>query len=500
MNRKTIKRDFFVLLSFLIISTLLLSNGFVNRIFAQDKEVDVYEQVEPFANVLTAIMKNYVEDPDVDKVVEGALGGMMHSLDPHSSYMSAKLLEELTEDTEGEFDGIGIHIMQDKKTGVIWVFQPISGSPAAKAGMIAGDKIIKIDGISTEGMTLDDAADKLKGPSGTIVNTTILRTYDEEGRKPEEFEFDIKRGKIPLESIAEQRLLKGGIGYIRLTDFKKKSSRDIRKAVKELGDQGMKSLILDLRWNTGGLLTASSEVCEIFLPIRTLVTYTKGRADSNGNSNGTRLRTQRAPALPQDFPMIVLANEISASAAEIVTGALQYYKRALIVGVKTYGKGSVQTIIPLRRPKGSALRLTTALYYTPADVTIHERGIKPDVPVPMERSVWAKLWLQMYASYRRNPGLDTWNHGSVTGNTEGEVDSEGVVLIEGEVDSEGKPLDFIEDIQLQKAVELLSEGVPFSELIAANHKSIQETQIAVVPKEESQKIEQDADSGVLNDR
>lgn len=451
------RAQFASLIMFLLATLLVLSNGFAGRIFAQNEEADIYRQIEPIGNVLHEIVENYVEEPDLDKVVEGALTGMLRSLDEHSSFIPRKALQDIQDETEGEIEGIGVSIYLGEDQRVT-VFQPIPGSPAAEAGVVAGDIIDKIDDISTLDMSVDQARDLIRGPRGTIVHLTLIRRYDEPGREPEQIEVNIKRDKILLESIEEARILEGSIGYIRIHDFKKTTANEMAKKIEELKDKGMKSLVLDLRWNPGGLLTASREVAELFLAKGTLVTYTKGRDRGEGNIIQTlRLQTERKPILPESFPLVVLVNEYTASSGEIVTGALQYWSRALVVGTKTFGKGSVQTIVPLRQPEGSAIRLTTALYYTPAEVTIHKQGILPDVEVPMSKEQWAALLRQMFESYRHDPALrHTQNHGSVTGNevTEGTV----------------------EDTQLLRAVEILREESVFTNLLAKYHKDPHETQ------------------------
>lgn len=455
------RSQFVGLLCFLTLASLLLSNGFVARIRAQEK-VDVFEQINPIGVVLEEIMKNYVEEPNIDKVVEGALTGMMNALDDHSSYIPPTIYEQIIDDTEGEFDGIGVKIQLDEDKNIT-VFHPMAGSPAAKAGMMGGDLLLKIDDISTKGMSLDEAAKLIRGPRGTIVHLKVLRRSEDENTPPQFLDLDVVRDKIPLESILESRVLEGGIGYIRVSDFKKTTAHELAERIAELEKQGMKSLVLDLRWNPGGLLTAAKEVSELFLAKNSLVTYTKGRVSEDGKVNDEMtLFTEKEPVIPSQFPMVILVNDQTASSSEIVTGALQFHKRALILGEKTYGKGSVQTIIPLATPKNSALRLTTALYYTPAHVTINKHGILPDVEdiVPTEDAV--KLYLQMRASYEKDPSKQhEQNHGAVTGNE----------MAEGVVD----------DTQLRKAVEILKEDSVWENLIAKYHKDTKVTQVAATP-------------------
>lgn len=459
MQKRHSRSEFLALLGFLILTTLVLTNGFRARIFAQATDVDLYSKLEPIGDVLNKILEEYVKEPDVDKVVEGALVGMMNSLDRHSSFISAEALERMKEDTKGEFEGIGVQIQFDDDKNIV-IFQPLPDSPAAKAGIVAGDIIMKIDGIVTSGMALSEAARLIRGPRDTVVVLTIYRKHEE--GEPEIKDISIKRGNIPLESIKEARLLPNNIGYCRISDFKDTTAKDLEKALDDLLQKGMTSLVLDLRWNSGGLLTASKQVSELFLPKNTLVTYTCGRKNSGSATEDMKLYTERASKLPEKMPMVILTNEDTASSSEIVTGALQFWSRAIVVGQKTYGKGSVQTIIPLARPAGSALRLTTALYYTPAEVTIDGEGIKPDVEVLMTREQQRALWKQMIESSKgETTNGNEQNHGTVTGN---EATAETV-----------------EDVQLKRAVEILQENPVFDNLVAKYHKDTHETQVAAPP-------------------
>ncbi|GMW02315.1 MAG: peptidase S41 [Candidatus Hydrogenedentota bacterium] len=458
---RNLKSQCFSLVLFLASVTLVVSNGFLTPLFAQTKEVDIVTEIAPIGEVLDEILKNYVGDPNAESIVEGALEGMMSALDEHSSYISPELYQELTTETEGFFDGIGVHIHLDEQKN-IRVFQPIEGSPAFKAGVLGGDYIFKIDDVPTKGMTLEDAASKIRGARGSIVHLTILRILDENA-PPEVFELDVKRGKIQIESISEARMLDGGIGYVRITDFKATTSKEVSDQIAAFEKEGLKSIILDLRWNPGGLLTASKEVSELFLPKNSLVTFTKARDPLNGElKEDLALYTERDPIVPDTMPILVLVNGQTASSSEIVTGAMQFYKRAIVVGEKTYGKGSVQTIISLNRPAGSALRLTTQLYYTPAKVTINKKGILPDVEVPLE--AWDKLYLQLRESYSDDPSKKHMqNHGSVTGNE----------IVEG----------VVEDVQLQKAVEILRQDSVWQNLLNQYHKDTSETQVAAAEGE-----------------
>ena len=499
MTNKSSRREFFWLLGFLLCIVLLLTNGFAERIFAQKKSVDVYEEIGPIGDVLAEIMKSYVEEPEVDKVVEGALIGMMRSLDKHCSYLPPKAFQSLTEDTQGEFDGIGVHIKLDDNKNLV-ILQPIPGSPAADAGILPGDFISEIDGTSTRGMSTSKAADLIKGPRGETVHLVIVRFPKDDGDEstsmgdPQKLEFDIKRGKIPDESISEARIFPGNVGYIRISDFRRNTAKEIRHELEILSKKGMKALILDLRWNPGGLLRAPISVCELFLEENSLVTYTRGRPEGN-RTEDRDYRTERKPEYQDDFPLILLVNENSASSSEILTGALQYYARALVLGQKTYGKGTVQEIVQLQRPKGAALRLTTAKYYTPADVTIDSTGIQPDVEVKMSQKASIGLWRQLYMSFVSKANMrDRQDHGNVFVDLEAPEEEEDQVIDDTQSDSTvvepGVPgmkgtihagksdEETIDDIQLAKALKLLNDEPDFNKLIAKHHKSPKETQVA----------------------
>jgi carboxyl-terminal processing protease len=457
MRNRQSKREFIALLAFMAVGVLLLTNGFGARISAQGGDVDVFAKIKPIADVLDIILNDYVKEPNIDKVVEGALVGMMNTLDRHSSYISAESLRQMKEETKGEFVGIGVSIRYDDEKNVV-VYQPIADTPAAKAGVTAGDIIVKVDGVLVTGMALDEVAKRIRGPRDSVVRLTIVRRREE--GEPELREFTVKRDFIPLESIKEARIVQDGIGYIRISDFKDNTSKDLAKNISQLLEKGMTSLVLDLRWNPGGLLSASKETCDLLLPKNTLVTYTQGRkAAKNSNTESMRLYTDKTPLLPAAFSIVVLTNDQTASSAEIVTGALQFWQRAIIVGDKTYGKGSVQTIIPLAQPAESALRLTTALYYTPGEVTIDVTGIRPDVEVPMGKREQVALLKQMYDSIKDDSKLlNQQNHGAVTGNGGSEPSAE--------------------DLQLKRAVEILKEDPVFEHLTAKYHKDVHETQIA----------------------
>ena len=454
MQKRQTKLEFIALLGFLVAATLVLTNGFVAKISAQQEEVDVYAKIEPIGDVLSKILDEYVKEPNVDRVVEGALRGMMHALDQHSDFITSEAFEEVQENTKGEFVGIGVTIDQNDEMDIV-IVSPLPNSPASRAGVQPRDIIRAVDGVSMDGMTTEDAAKRIRGPRGSVVALTLER-LDDSGN-PADVEVSMKRDRVELESISESRLLHDAVGYVRIDDFKDTTARDLARKMKALLDEGMTSLVLDLRWNTGGLLKSSKQVCELFLPKNSLVTYTRGR-QNKGRTDDMKLYTEREALVPASFPVVVLTNQDTASSSEIVTGALQFWSRALVVGEKTFGKGSVQTIVELTAPKNCALRLTTALYYTPADVTIDGNGIKPDVEVPMTIREQRALRQQMFESHKGDLShINEQNHGTVSGNAAMD--------------------DTVEDVQLQRAVELLLEEDVFANLMAKYHKDVSETQV-----------------------
>lgn len=329
---------------------------------------NIYKDLETFANILSIIQKSYVEEVNPQAVVAGAIKGMLDSLDPHSSYMKPDEFKELQVETKGEFTGIGIEITM--KEGVLTVVSPIEGTPAFQKGLRAGDKIIKIDNESTKDMSLMAAVKKLRGAKGTQVSISIFREGWTELK-----EITIVRDVIPIHSVKSDTL-EPGYAYLRITNFQAQTDKDLQKALDDLEKQSeIKGLALDLRNNPGGLLDQAVKVSDIFLDDG-LIVFTKGRMEEQNmtfkaHANGNKKYT---------FPIIVLVNEGTASASEIVAGALQDHKRGLVLGAQTFGKGSVQTIIPL--DDGSGLRLTTARYYTPNGTSIQAKGITPDILVP----------------------------------------------------------------------------------------------------------------------
>ncbi len=353
--------------SLFFLALLLTIPGISQGGISQEQREATYRQLEIFANVLSILQENYVEEIDTDATLEGAISGMLLSLDPHSSYLTAEDFDELQEETRGNFSGIGIEITV--RDNILTVISPIEGTPADAAGLQAKDLIVKINGEATKDMPPMEAIKKLRGPKGSEVTISIYRDGWQELK-----EITIVRDTIPLHSI-KGMFLDPGFAYIRITNFQVKTTKDLKKMLAKLEkEEQIKGLILDLRNNPGGLLDQAISVSDIFLE-EGLVVYTKGRLPEQNMTfqahanNGKNL-----------YPLVILVNEGSASASEIVAGAIQDHKRGVIVGTQTFGKGSVQTILPM--PDGAGLRLTTARYYTPNGRSIQATGIVPDVEVP----------------------------------------------------------------------------------------------------------------------
>ncbi len=326
-----------------------------------------YESLEAFSNILSIVKKNYVEDVETKNLVNGAINGMLNSLDPHSAYLTPELYKDLQSDTQGRFGGLGIEITV--KGGMLTVVSPIEDTPAHKAGIKPGDQIFKIEDEFTKDMSLADAVKKMRGLKGTKINLTIRR----EGAA-DLIDVSLVRDVIRVQSV-KSRSLEPGYGYVRLAQFQERGDRDIQRALEKLAAEkaGLKGLVLDLRNNPGGLLNQAVRVSDLFLESGMIV-YTDGRIESQKQKFFAQKEGTWA-----DFPIVVLVNGGSASASEIVAGALQDHKRAVVLGTKTFGKGSVQTILPL--DDNSALRLTTARYFTPKGRSIQATGIVPDIVI-----------------------------------------------------------------------------------------------------------------------
>ena len=342
--------------------------------FSENKKKNneqLYKQVEIFSDTLAIIQKEYVDDTKTKDLIYGALKGMLASLDPHSQFMDPDTYNELKADTEGKFGGLGIEITI--KDSLLTIITPIEDTPAWKAGLKANDHIVKINDELTREMSLTDAMKRMRGKPGEAVTLTILRDTEKKL-----LEFKIVRDIIKISDIKYVRILEDGIGYIRLSEFRENTFPELNNALSSLSKQGMKALILDLRNNPGGLLDVAVKVTGKFLGPDKLIAYTKGRQKEKDLEFFSESKNASL-----EIPLAILINEGSASGSEIVAGALQDYKRAIIIGKKSFGKGSVQTIIPLE--DGAALRLTTSHYFTPSGKIIQGKGITPDILVEEEK-------------------------------------------------------------------------------------------------------------------
>jgi len=345
---------------------------------AQALPNDTYQQLETFANVLAIVQKNYVEPVSTKDLIDGAITGMLASLDPHSAYLTPELYRDLEVETRGSFGGLGIEITI--KDGVLTVVAPIEDTPAYHAGIKAGDQIFKIDNDFTKDMTLTEAVKRMRGPRGSKIKLTIHRSG-----VPELFTVTMARDVIKIQSVKSKQL-QDGYSYLRITTFQEATDDGVEKAIEQFTKDGhgkIKGLVLDLRDNPGGLLNQAVKVSDDFLD-GGMIVYTQGRLENQQQKYFSHKKKDF-----DDYPMVVLVNGGSASASEIVAGALQDQKRAVIVGTQTFGKGSVQTILPL--DDQSALRLTTARYFTPNGRSIQAVGITPDVDIEPPKPTLAAL-------------------------------------------------------------------------------------------------------------
>jgi len=421
-----------------VLVVTIISAGFVVgkwKISSVDAE-EGYEELKVFTEALSLIRKNYVEDVKPKDLIYGAIKGMLSSLDPHSAFMTPDQYKEMQVDTKGEFGGLGIQI--GSKDGMLTVIAPLEDTPAYKAGIKAGDKIIKINGEFTKDMGLHDAVSKMRGVPGTSVKITIMR----EGWK-ETKEFTITREVIKIKSV-KYKALEDGIGYIKITQFQEQTSSDLSAAIDNLTKEKVTALILDLRNNPGGLLNSAVDVSSQFLPSGKLVVFIKDRKGDKIEYKSNKHKTDF------DLPMIVLVNQGSASASEIVAGALKDWNKAVLVGTPTFGKGSVQSVVPLG--DGSALRLTTARYYTPKGTSIQSTGITPDILVKPELKDGEKA----------RPAIrekDLEKHLKNEENEDKSLESDEMIPIE---------IEEKDDLQLQKAIDLLKTWRVFKELPKAS--------------------------------
>jgi carboxyl-terminal processing protease len=389
-----------------------------------------YEELKTFTEVLSMVKKYYVEEVKTKDLVYSAIKGMLGSLDPHSSFMPPEAYKEMQVETKGEFGGLGIQVGVKDKT--LTVIAPIEDTPAYRAGIKAGDKIVRINKESTQDMTLEDAVSKMRGAPKTSITIGILR----EGWK-EPKDFTIVRDIIKIKSV-KSKVLEDKIGYIKLRQFQEMTASDLSSALKKMEGEKVNSLVLDMRNNPGGLLNSAIDVASQFLPKGKLVVYTKTRSGEKSEffTDGESYF---------DKPMIVLVNQGSASASEIVAGALKDWSRAAILGTQTFGKGSVQTVIPLS--DGAGLRLTTAKYYTPKGISIQNTGITPDIVMKIEAKNGEK----------EHPVLREKDLARHLQNEQSQTKPEEVEMAPIEVDEK-------DDVQLQRAVDILKTWNIFKEI------------------------------------
>ena len=344
-----------------------MSNACAEKAAKSAEEADTYELLNLFGEVMERAKTSYVEEVDDQKLIESAINGMLVSLDPHSSYLDAQSYKYMNEQTKGKFGGLGIEVTMEN--GVVKIVSPIDDTPAAKAGLKPGDYITNIDGEQVIGMSLNDAVDKMRGKVGSKVKLTIRRV----GEKP--FEVTLKREEVKIQSVKND-IKSGDVAYIRITSFSGDTDKMVEKAIKQAKKElkgNIKGVVLDVRNNPGGLLDQAVNISDLFLDKGEIVS-TRSR-----NEEDTVRYTAKEGDITEGLPIVVMINDGSASASEILAGALQDHKRAIILGEKSFGKGSVQTVVPLG--KYGAMRLTTARYYTPSGRSIQATGIIPDVEV-----------------------------------------------------------------------------------------------------------------------
>jgi carboxyl-terminal processing protease len=368
-DKRPVRKTFFVAMAVLSLGTFLSLAPAARGVASAAR--DAYASLDAFANIIHMVQRHYVEDVTTEDLIQGAIDGMMSSLDPHSAYLTPELYRELQVDTRGSFGGLGIEITI--REDVLTIITPLEGTPADRAGVEPGDQIVKIDEQITKGMNLMEAVSLMRGPKGSDVVLTLRR----EGAA-DLIDTKLTREIIKVKSVKDAKIYQGKYGYVRVTQFQDGTSRELGAAIakleKEMGSGNeLEGLVLDLRLNPGGLLNEAVKVSDLFLDAG-LIVYTEGRVENQKQ----RFLAQN-DGNEGDRAMVVLVDGGSASASEIVAGALQDHKRAVIVGTTTFGKGSVQTILPLDRD--SALRLTTAKYFTPSGRSIQATGVEPDVVV-----------------------------------------------------------------------------------------------------------------------
>jgi len=353
------------------------------RIVADPNSKDaVYDDIAVFTEALLLVRRQYADEKSFRDLIYGAIDGMLVSLDPHSGFLKPEAFQELSEETSGHFSGIGIHV--GIKDGCVVVLAPIDGSPASHAGLVSGDKLIKIDRANARGISMDETVHRLRGAKGSPVTVTVER----EGRDP--FDVTLVRDDVKVASVRDVRIVRNGVGYLRLTQFGEASGAEFAQALQTLSTQKMTALVVDLRDNPGGLLSAAVAITGQLLPAGSEIVSVRGREGVRAEEH---FRADGASHIT-DLPVVALVNGRSASAAEIMAGALQDHHRAVLVGETTFGKASVQNVLRLSTRPECAVRLTTAHYYTPAGRMIHGQGIQPDIALAVPLAQWRRIMLK----------------------------------------------------------------------------------------------------------
>lgn len=433
MFKRTTKQKVMIITVFLLV--IVFTGIIIGRLSVSSVGADTngYAELKIFTEALNIVKKNYVEETKPKDLIYGAIKGMLNSLDPHSAFMTPEQYKEMQVDTKGEFGGIGIQI--GIKEGILTVIAPLEDTPAYKVGIKSGDKIIKINNEFTKDMGLNDAVSKMRGTPGTTVKLTILREGWKETR-----DFTITREVIKIKSV-KSKILENDIGYIKIIQFQEQTASDLSKELSKLIKSNITSMILDLRNNPGGLLNSAVDVASHFIKPDKLIVSVRDRKGET-----VEYKSEQTASNFYDKPMIVLVNQGSASASEIVAGALKDWNRAVIIGTQTFGKGSVQSVIPLG--DGSAMRLTTARYYTPKGISIQATGISPDIIVKPELKDGSKV-----RPVIREKDLEKHLKNGDMDNKEEE--QEETMPVE---------MDEKDDIQLQKAIDLLKTWKIFKDI------------------------------------
>src|ERR1043166_3414237 len=431
-----------VLVGLLTVNLFMAARLYSEATGKADKD-NPYAQMELITRVMELIRKDYVDGEKVTykDLSYGALKGMLSSLDPHSQFMEPQAYQDMKEDTEGKFGGIGVVISMSKE-GFLTIVAPMEDTPGARAGLLPADRSIKVNGKVTEKMTLPEAVRQLRGDPGTKVTISVYRS---KAKDPSDKikDYTIERAEIKVDSVKDAKMIEDGIGYIRITQFNEPTADEFEKGLTKLEDQHMDALIIDLRNNPGGLLEAARKVASKFVPPGELIVSTEGRDPAQKivyKSDRTKKRLS--------MPLVVLVNNGSASGSEIVACALQDLRRAVLVGETTFGRGSVQSILQL--PDGSTGRLTTAKYYTPSHKVIHEHGVTPDIMVPISEEDERKL-----AEQRARTGLPP-----------------APVMV---YDETGKEVQKIGDIQLDRAIDVLKGVKLFAKQVKVNKAVAKQT-------------------------